>query len=197
MNATLRPVVVALHYQNDVLHPDGKIRLGVAEGATGRDAVIGQARRLLSGARAAGVPVLSVRVAFRPDHADVIQNAKIFRDVVRIGAMAEGSWGAEFFDGLGPVPGEFVVTHNRIGAFHGSPLSDALHALGAGRLIIAGIATTSVVLTTVGQATDLGYQVMVAGDACSAARSDLHAAALDLMAIVADVVTVEAALASL
>lgn len=186
--------VIALHYQNEVLHPDGKIRLGIAEGATGRDKVIDRARHLLTGARAAGVPVVSVRVAFRPDHADVLQNAPIFRNVMRLGAMAEGSWGAQFFDGLGPAPGEFVVTHNRIGAFHGSSLSDTLRVLGVTRLIVAGIASSSVVVTTVGQAADLGFEVIVAQDACSAARPEMHAAALAIMSVVAEVVSVDEAL---
>lgn len=190
----MRTAVLALHYQNEVLHPDGKIRLGVAEGATGRDQVIARARRLLSGARAAGAAVVSVRVAFRPDHADVLQNAKIFRDVVRLGAMTEGSWGVDFLDGLGPNPGEFVVAHNRIGAFHGSNLADTLKVLGATRLIVAGVATSSVVVTTVGQAVDLGYEVIVAHDACSAARAEMHAAALDIMSIVAEIMPVEQAL---
>jgi nicotinamidase-related amidase len=193
----MQTAVIALHYQNEVLHADGKIRLGIAEGATGRDQVIERAGRLLAGARSAGVPVVSVRVAFRPDHADVLQNARIFRDVVKLGAMIEGSWGAAFLDGLGPLDGEFVVTHNRIGAFHGSSLGDVLRVIRARRLIVAGVATSSVVLTTVGQAVDLGYEVIVAEDACSAASAGLHAAALDLMSIVADVVRVDEALARL
>lgn len=189
--------VVALHYQNEVLHPDGRIRVGLATGDARRAAVIDRAGRLMSGARALRVPVVSVRVAFRPDYADVVQNAPIFRAVVAQGAMAEGSWGAGFLDGLGPEPGEFVVTHNRIGAFHGSALGDVLRAIGADHLVIAGVATTSVVLTTVGQAADLGFRVTVAADACAAARADLHDAALQIMALVAEVAPVEAVLAGL
>jgi nicotinamidase-related amidase len=192
-----RTAVLALHYQNEVLHPDGKIRLGVAEGATGRDQVIERAGRLLAGGRAAGVPVVSVRVAFRPDHADVLQNARIFRDVVRLGAAVEGSWGAEFFQGLGPEPAEFVVTHNRIGAFHGSDLADVLRVLGAGRLIVAGIASSSVVVTTVAQAVDLGFEVIVAQDACSAGRPEMHSAALAIMSVVAEILSVDDALRQL
>lgn len=187
----METAVVALHYQNEVLHPEGKIRLGVAENATGRLQVIERAGRLLSGARAAGVPVVSVRIAFRPDHADVLQNASIFRDVVRLSAMIEGSWGSAFYDGLGPLRGEFVVNHNRISAFHGSTLNDVLRVLGAKRLIIAGVATSSVVLTTVGQAVDIGYEVMVARDACSAGKPEMHAAALDVMSIVAEIACVD------
>jgi nicotinamidase-related amidase len=88
-----------------------------------------------------------------------------------------------------------VVTHNRIGAFHGTGLDDILRGFGVTRLIVAGVATTSVVLTTVGQAADRGYAVTVAADACSAGRPELHAAALELMALVAEIGTVDSALA--
>jgi nicotinamidase-related amidase len=66
-----------------------------------------------------------------------------------------------------------------------------------GRLIVAGIATSSVVVTTVGQAVDLGYEVTVAQDACSASRPEMHAAALNIMSVVADIASVDEALAQL
>ncbi len=186
--------VLALHYQNEVLHPEGRIGVGMARDAADRARVVAAARRLLDGARAAGLPVVSVRIAFRPDHADLPRNAPIFRDVARLGAVREGSWGAAFLDGLGPLEGEAVVTHSRIGAFSGTDLDARLGGLGIGRLIVAGVATTSVVLTTVGQAVDLGYEVTVAGDACSAGRADLHEAALEILGLVAEVATAEEAL---
>jgi nicotinamidase-related amidase len=70
-------VVLALHYQNEVLHPAGLIKVGMTEGKKG--AVAATAGRLLAWARASALPVISVRIAFRPDYADVIQNCKIFR----------------------------------------------------------------------------------------------------------------------
>ena len=97
-------VVVALHLQNEVLHPDGKIRFGFAEGAAGRDSVIKAAKAVLEGARRRGVPVVSVRISFRPDFKDVIANCEIFRRVAASGAMAEGS--RAIFRG-----NEFLLTH--------------------------------------------------------------------------------------
>lgn len=184
-------VLLALHYQNEVLHAAGRIKVGVGGHDGGREALKANAARLLAAARGAGVPVVSVRIAFRPDHADVVQNAPIFRNVAKSGAMAEGSWGAEFHEGLGPLPGEFVVKHSRVSAFHGSQLEEVLRVLGAKHLIVAGIATTSVVITTVAAAADMGYAVKVAADACSAADPALHRAALELMRLVAEVATVE------
>ncbi len=184
-------VVLALHYQNEVLHQRGKIQVGVSDEGGTRARVRDRAAALLAGARTAGIPVVSVRIAFRPDHADVIQNCKIFRDVVANKSMAEGSWGAEFFEGLGPAPGEFVVKHSRVNAFYGSQLEEVLRALGVSRLIVAGIATNSVVETTVRHAADMGYEVAVVADACSSGRPELHEASLANMAYVAEITTVD------
>ena len=186
----MKTVLIAMHYQNEVLHAQGKIRVGVAKEDANRTAVTDNAARLLAAARKSGIPVVSVRIAFRPDHADVIQNCKIFRDVVANKAMVDGSWGAEFHEGLGPLAGEFVVKHSRVNAFYGSQLEEVLRVLKAERLIMAGIATNSVVETSVRHAADMGYEVIVAADACSSGRADLHEASLENMRYVAEVVTV-------
>lgn len=190
--ATQRRVVLALHYQNDVVHAEGRIRLGLAEDDTRRAAVIAAAERLLAGARRASVPVLHVRIAFRPDHADVIRNGPIWENVVRIGAVVEGSWGAAFHERLSPTADEIVVRHGRINAFFGSPLEEALRLHDAAELVIAGVATNSVVEHTARHAADMGYRVTVAADACAASRADLHQAALDNIALIGTVATVDA-----
>jgi len=189
---TGRTAVLALHYQNEVLHPDGKIRLGVPEGASGRAAVVDAARRLLAGARGAGIPVVHVRIAFAPGHGEVVVNAPIFRNVVALRACEEGSWGAAFHDGLEPRPGEAIVTHHRVNAFYESGLEQQLRGLGADRLILAGVATNSVVEHTARHAVDMGYEIVLAADACSAGRADLHRAALDNVALLGEVSTVGA-----
>jgi nicotinamidase-related amidase len=104
--------------------------------------------------------------------------------------MIEGSWGAAFHDGLGPEGDEFVVKHTRVNAFYGSPLEEMLRLLQAERLVMGGVATNSVVETSVRHAADMGYAVVVAADACSSGRPDLHDASLENMRYVADVRTV-------
>lgn len=187
----MKTVFLALHYQNEVLHPKGRIKVGMAEKDDRRDKVIAAATRLFDICRGSGIPIVSVRIAFRADHADVIQNCKIFRDVVAAKAMVEGSWGAEFHEGLAPITGEFVVKHTRVNAFHGSQLAEVLEILKAERLIVAGIATNSVVLTTVAAAADMGYGVVVVGDACSSGNLHLHESSLENMKLVSEVVDLE------
>lgn len=186
----MKTVVLALHYQNEVLHPGGKIRVGVAEGDPRREAVVDAAKRLLAGARRQGLPLVHVRIAFPKGHVGVKQNAPIFRNVAASGAMEEGSWGAEFHEGLEPLPGEAVVTHNRVNGFFESDLEHVLTGIGAERLIIAGVASNSVVEHTSRHAADMGYHVVVAADACSAGQPHLHQAALDNIALLGEVSTV-------
>lgn len=51
-----RTAVLALHYQNEVLHPDGRIRVGVNDEKV-RERVIDGATRLLVFAREQQLPV--------------------------------------------------------------------------------------------------------------------------------------------
>jgi biuret amidohydrolase len=193
-----RSAVLALHYQNDVLHADGRIRVGFATGDDARERVITAAGALLTGARRAGLPIVHIRIAFRPDYADLAQNCPLFLNTAKAGAVQDGSWGAQFHDGLGPDltrPGEYVVHHLRTSGFIGTPLELILAKLGARHLIVAGVATHSTVEMTVRHAVDLGYHVTVAADACAAAPHALHDASLTSMRLLAEISTVEQALA--
>ena len=195
---SLCTAVLALHYQNEVLHPEGRIRVGVAENDPMRGRVIEAAGRLLSGARERKLSIIHVRIAFRPDYADCPRNTPIFRKTVELGAVKDGEWGAQFIDALSPLPSEreFIMTHTRISAFKGTPLEQTLRMLGVQRLIIAGVATHSVVENTVREAADLGYEISVAADACAAAAPQVHQAALSSMALIAEITTVVEALQS-
>jgi nicotinamidase-related amidase len=191
----MRTAVLAIHYQNEVLHPEGRIRLGVAEGDVRRISLIEAARHLLAGARAHSVPVVSVRIAFG-DFAEVAQNAEMWRRIVAGGLMEEGSWGAEFYEGLAPLPGERVVTHSRNDAFYKSSLGAVLKELRPQRLVIAGIATNFAVESTARHASDAGYDVVITEDACSAASREAHRASLATLAMLAEVTSVAAVVAS-
>ncbi len=175
--------VVAVHFQNDVLDPEGRIEAGLEREDSRRAALIKAARRLLAGARKRGIPVVSVGIEFRRGYLGVVQNSPMIRAAVQRRALVEGSWGAEFHPQLRPRRGELVVRHSRINAFHGSDLELALTSLGATQLLIAGVATHSAVEATARHAADLGYDVRVAADACAAADPELHAASLRALAL--------------
>ena len=189
--------VLALHYQNEVLHPEGRIRVGVDD-ETVRARVIDGASRLLASARQKGLPIYHVRIAFRPDYADCPVNTPIFRRTVELGAVKDGEWGSEFLEGLQPLQNdnEFVVTHQRISAFAGTCLDNLLRIKNITHVVVAGVATHSVVDHTVRNAVDIGYEATIAADACAAGSPEMHDAALRSLALVANVTDVEGAFSS-
>jgi nicotinamidase-related amidase len=185
-------LVLALHYQNENCHPEGRIKVGVsARERAWRSEMLAAARRLLDGARGQGVPIIHVRLAVRPHYRDVIQNGPLFRQWVELGAWQEGTWGVAFYEGLGPVDAELVVTHIRNNPFFGSPLETLVAMHGPRRLICAGVSTAYAVESTVRHASDLGYEVVVAADACSTATRERHESALNAMALLATISTVD------
>lgn len=182
-------VLIALHYQNEVLHERGKIRVGIEENSPQRRDIIQAAMSLLQQARHNNIPIVHVRVAYRKDYADLPHNAPIFNGVRQLQAVQEGSWGCEFYKGLEPLidcEREFVITHNRINAFYSSQLEAVLQNLTPSRLVIAGVATHSVVESTVRHAVDMGYKVIVPAAACGAPPA-MHEASLNSMRLIASI----------
>ena len=75
---------------------------------------------------------------------------------------------------VAPRPGDLVVTKRRVSAFTGSDLGVLLRGLGAGTLVLTGIATSGVVLSTLRQAADLDYRLIVLADACLDTDPEVH-----------------------
>ena len=75
---------------------------------------------------------------------------------------------------LGVAAGEPVFRKTRIGAFSTTDLHDRLRARGVDTLVLAGISTSGVVLSTVRDAADKDYRLVVVADACSDLDAEVH-----------------------
>jgi nicotinamidase-related amidase len=190
-------VLLAVHYQNDNCHPRGRVRLGLAEADPRRDAVIAAARRLFAAARAARVPIVHIRYAWRADYRDVAMNAPVYRQDAGLGAWKDGEWGGDFLEELRPAPGELEITHARMSPFYASRLEQVLALLRPRRLLVAGVSTTFAVESTVRDATDRGYEVLVAADACATGDPAMHEASLEVMRMLATIATADEIAATL
>jgi nicotinamidase-related amidase len=184
--------VLAVHYQNENCHAEGKVKLGIAaEAEAWREETLAAAGRLLAGARRHGVPLIHVRLAVRADFRDVMANAPIYRQWQETETWIEGTWGAEFLEGLGPEGDELVVTHARSNAFYGSPLGAYLDRYRPTSLVIAGVSTAYAVDHATRHAADLGYRVTIAHDACQTGTREQHDAALTTLAMFAEIKPVD------
>jgi nicotinamidase-related amidase len=150
-----------------------------------------RAVRALGTARAAGVPVIHVALQFRPGHLDAHPRNKIFGALPAHLYTADDP-GAAFHPDVAPAEGEIVVHKNRISAFAGNNLQQILTVQGIDHLVLAGIATSGIVLSTALQAADLDYEITVLSDACADPDPAMHDTLVnDLFARRVGVATVE------
>lgn len=148
---------------------------GVVE-SIGKPSVIDAADRAAKAARAAGVPVMFVRVAFRPGYPEIAESNATFSAMA---AQAGDSYTQEHpvtqvHASLAPRDGEPVILKRRVSAFAGSDLDVLLRGAGADTLVLAGLATSGVVLSTLRQAADLDYRLVVLEDACADRDDEVH-----------------------
>jgi nicotinamidase-related amidase len=94
-------------------------------------------------------------------------------------AMTQDHPATQVHEALEPRPDEPVVVKRRVSAFSGSDLDVLLRAAGAGTLVLAGIATSGVVLSTLRQAADLDYRLVVLSDACADRDPEVHRVLLE------------------
>lgn len=160
--------ILILDCQNDTLHEKGALSNGA--GAK----IIPQLVELIKGGRAVGVPVIFVQHLYRPDYADMPKNFPFAQHLKDISGLRAGSWGGELIAELDPQPTEFVLTKSRGSAFYGTDLDGILRDAGITHLILAGVATNGVVEFTARDASDRGYFITLAEDACVAANEQLH-----------------------
>jgi nicotinamidase-related amidase len=120
--------------------------------------------------------VIHVKVGFRSGLPEVTTRNRLF------GSIKSSPQHQKLFDGptgaihpaLGPELGDIVVTKHRIGAFPGTDLQMILRAKDVDTLVLFGIATSGVVLSTLLQACDADYRTVVIADCCADSDLELH-----------------------
>jgi nicotinamidase-related amidase len=134
----------------------------------------------IAAARAAHIPVIFVVVGFRkglPEFGAATTNKSF-------GALKSAGFPGieepiQIDPAIAPQPGEMVVTKRRVSAFAGSDLEVILRGHKIEHLVLAGIATSGVVLSTVREAADKDYRLSVLSDGCADMDSEVHSVLLN------------------
>ena len=93
--------------------------------------------------------------------------------------MGEHDPATQVHPAVSPHPGDVEVVKKRVSAFSGSDLDVVLRSLEVGSLVLTGISTSGVVLSTLRQAADLDYELTVLRDACADIDDEVHRVLLD------------------
>ncbi|MFD2421885.1 cysteine hydrolase family protein [Amycolatopsis pigmentata] len=133
-----------------------------------------RAAEAVAKAREAGLPVLYGAVRLRPNHADVSNQNVMFTGVAVSGAFDTGAPTAEFADEIAPSANDIVFVKRRVSAFTGSDLDVILRSLRIERVVLTGLTTSGVVLSTLREAADRDFRAEVLADACADPDPELH-----------------------
>lgn len=179
-------------HQNDLLHESGKLwSSGLGQHLRDRN-VITHLEQLVAHMRENDA--LVVHGLFIND-GRLPANAPLFQGISRAGGVLKDSWGARCLDTLEPVADDVVLHKSRESAFVGTILDLTLRRQGVRRLVLAGATTSMGVETAARAAADLGYDVVVAVDACADPVPDAHDASVTYtLPVLAEIATTSALL---
>jgi nicotinamidase-related amidase len=111
-----------------------------------------------------------VIVSFRPGYPEISPRNLTFTALKGSGQFVDD----QVHGAVAPRPGEIVVIKRRVSAFSGSDLEVILRGHDINHLILTGIATSGVVLSTLRQAADADYRLTVPSDCCLDDDAEVH-----------------------
>jgi nicotinamidase-related amidase len=139
------------------------VQPGIIERVAEPDAFLARTTTTIAHARQAGIRIIQVVVGFRPGAPEASPMFRQFaanlidpRPVIALGE------------------GDILVTKRRVSAFTGSDLEVVLRTNDIRHLVLAGIATSGVVLSTIREAADRDYELTVLSDICADMDDEVH-----------------------
>ncbi len=136
---------------------------GILDRLPDKDAYLGRVRTAVEAARRKAVPVRLVVAGFRPGMPEASARNRVF-------ATYKPHPPAMLIDprpAIKPEEGDVVITKRRVSAFTGSDLEVVLRSGDVQHLILCGIVTSGVVLSTLREAADKDYRLTVLSDLCA------------------------------
>ncbi|WP_076382449.1 cysteine hydrolase family protein [Filimonas lacunae] len=148
-------------------------------------------QKAISVARLRNIPVLYITVGFRPGMPEVSTQNKVFGASKARAIQGDMGELMKIDQQIAPLENDIIITKKRMSAFTGSDLEVVLRSLGVSHLILSGVATSGVVLSTSREAADKDYLITVLSDACADYDDALHSVLVEkVLPMQAEVITV-------
>ncbi len=171
--------LIVVDVQNDFVSPKGSAGKR-GEDVTSAVAMVPNLIRLIDEGRLIGLTIVYIRTT----HSEWTDTPSwIYRSSQKSGLSTcrEGTWGAELYEGISPLPSERVVIKHRYSAFINTDLNTVLKARGIQSVLVCGVATNVCVETTARDAYMFDYYVTMIDDCSAAYEPKLHMGTLENM----------------
>lgn len=150
------------------------MQMGILGSFPGTAALVTSVSNAIAKARSNNIPVIYVVVGFREGAPEISSSNKSFTVSKERYAGIDTNHFMTVHPGIAPLAGEITVTKRRVSAFTGSDLEVVLRAQGIRHIVLTGIATSGVVLSTIREAADKDYRITVIADGCADNDEEVH-----------------------
>ncbi|MGC7402943.1 isochorismatase family cysteine hydrolase [Pandoraea pneumonica] len=147
-----KTALLVMHYQTDILDLFPSVA----------PTLLSNTRQLCDAARVKGVDVYFAKFHFSPGYPEVSPLNKNGQGVKQLGLFVDDRVSPE----LGRRENETVVVAHRASVFYGTDLQVRLSARGIDTLIMVGIASTGVMLSSIAYASDADFRLFTVKDCC-------------------------------
>ena len=138
------------------------------------------------------IPVIYCVVALREGFPEISNNNKGFTAAKSRFAGVSMETFMKIDPAVAPAAGEVVVIKKRFSAFTGSDLEVVLRSMDIRHLVLTGISTSGVVLSTTREAADKDFQITILSNGCADNDEEVHRVLMSkIFPRQADVMTVE------
>ena len=183
----MKTALITLDYVVDIMCDGGKVARSAAHAAERQ--IVKNANRAIALARRQGWLVIHVKVGFSDHYHEQPKSSRLFGRAHELRALNLSGKGCDFHPELDVQSGDAIITKHRVSAFYATSLEAILRANKIERLVIAGVSSAWAVQSTVRDAHDRDYEVVVLEDACAAVNEEDHQASMRLLANIASVIT--------
>jgi nicotinamidase-related amidase len=137
-------------------------------------ALLSNVTKAIDHARQQKMPVIYVAVGFRKGTPEINMNNKGFAASRERFANINPEDFLKIEPSIEPTAADILVTKRRVSAFTGSDLEVILRAQNIRHIVLTGVATSGVVLSTLREAADKDYRITVLSDCCADGDAEVH-----------------------
>jgi nicotinamidase-related amidase len=149
------------------------LQKGIFGFVSGSEAIIPKAAQAVEFGRKQHYQIIHVGLGFSEGHPEISDADSPLKRVKQNNLFVKGTPSAEFHGAIAR-PDELVVYKQRISAFSENHLHLILRSRGIENLVLFGISTSGITLSTLRRAFDLDYRCIVIKDACFDADQEVH-----------------------
>ncbi len=172
-----KSAVLAIHWQYDVVAPEGALSETFAK-SVGERNVIPRTASLLDHARAADARIIYIIAQQEPKHSPHVANNALWNMVAKSDRFMKGTRGVEVIAELAPADQDVIMYHDRTSCFYGTSLLNYLVGNNIQDIYLTGVATNVAVDHTARDAAQFGFNTYLVEDCCASTDMRFHEAAL-------------------